>query len=43
MRTTETRKSRKKLDKAKKIGGTALGIIVAVGAAIPGVKNILKK
>lgn len=33
----------KRLDKAKKIGGTALGIIVAVGAAIPGVKNILKK
>lgn len=33
----------KKLDKAKKIAGTALGIIVAVGAAIPGVKNIFKK
>jgi len=33
----------KRLDKAKKIGGTALGIIVAAGAAIPGVKNILKK
>lgn len=36
-------KREKRLDKAKKIGGTAFGVIMAAGAAVPGVKKFLKK
>lgn len=39
----KTEKREKRWDKAKKVGGTALGVIITVGAAIPGIKTILKK